>query len=571
MGKKLKTGKQRKDKYYRLAKEAGYRSRAAFKLIQLNKRFEFLQRSRTLVDLCAAPGGWLQVASQNMPVSSVCIGVDLVPIKALKNCVTLQGDITTEKTRQMIKKELQTWDADCVLHDGAPNVGLNWVHDAFQQNCLVLSALKLATGILAKNGVFVTKIFRSNDYQSLVDVFEKLFKKVHVWKPAASRLESAEIFVVCEKYLKPAKVNPDLVDPRKVFSGTSVEVKAPNPQLLLHPRKHERKPKAEGYEENTLSVYKVVTASEFINSGKHLEILSTANKIILDDNKYEEHEATTEEIRFCIDDIKVCGIKELRQILAWRKKILKTLVKMEDSQSKSASDVVMEVEEDPDCFLQKKSHFQAVLKKKKKILLKEKAKALTRKKLGMEEGGDLAEINTEQELFSLSKLRKAKDSYAYKVEDSGTESTLSEEEYLESDLAFMRGDSDIENSLRHTEDVAFSKEDKRQKRVNSWFSRVSSFRIRNFFLKEQKLSPELLALGEQLIYSTKTRREVEDWSWNRYTNNDEDLPDWFVEDEKKHYRKELPVTKEQVQRYKERMKELNVKPIKKVSIFNVCR
>lgn len=72
-------------------------------------------------------------------------------------------------------------------------------------------------------------------------------------------------------------------------------------------------------------------------------------------------------------------------------------------------------------------------------MLKEKAKALTRKKLGMEEGGDLAEINTEQELFSLSKLRKAKDSYAYKVEDSGTESTLSEEEYLESDLAFMRG------------------------------------------------------------------------------------------------------------------------------------
>lgn len=69
----------------------------------------------------------------------------------------------------------------------------------------------------------------------------------------------------------------------------------------------------------------------------------------MDDNKYEEHEATTEEIRFCIDDIKVCGIKELRQILAWRKKILKTLVKMEDSQSKSASDVVMEVEEDPDC------------------------------------------------------------------------------------------------------------------------------------------------------------------------------------------------------------------------------
>ena len=193
MPNKNKVARKRLDKFYHLAKERGYRSRAAFKLLQLDKTHQFLARATSGRDLCAAPGSWMQVARQLMPKDACCVGVDLAPIKPIAKCTALQYDITTQKCRAALKRELQAngkETVDVVLHDGAPNVGTAWLQDAYGQNELTLHALRLATDFLSRGGVFVTKIFRSNDYNSLIWVFTQLFHKVEAIRDGLASAES---------------------------------------------------------------------------------------------------------------------------------------------------------------------------------------------------------------------------------------------------------------------------------------------------------------------------------------------------------------------------------------------
>ncbi|TAQ85096.1 hypothetical protein B7494_g6585 [Chlorociboria aeruginascens] len=348
MGIQKKHGKGRLDKWYRLAKEKGYRARAAFKLIQLNKKYGFLEKSKVLLDLCAAPGSWCQVAAETMPVSSLIVGVDLSPIKAIPRVITFQSDITTDKCRATIRSHLKTWKADTVLHDGAPNVGTAWVQDSFNQAELVLQSMKLATEFLVEGGTFVTKIFRSKDYNSLLWVFNQLFTKVEATKPPSSRNVSAEIFVVCQGFKAPKRIDPKFLDPRTVFAELSDptpnnEAKVFNPEV--------KKRKRDGYEEGNYIQFKKVPASEFIQTTDPIAILGSLNALSFEQPPngdvalaaLDKLPETTKEIRDCCADLRVLGRKEFRNLLRWRLKVREKFGFV-TKKTKDAEEEVAEVE-----------------------------------------------------------------------------------------------------------------------------------------------------------------------------------------------------------------------------------
>lgn len=211
-----KSSKDKRDLYYRKAKEQGYRARSAFKLLQLDDQFHFLDNVNRVVDLCAAPGSWSQVLSRRLfsdsqdDVEKKIIAVDLQPMSPIDHVITLQADITHPKTLNKIMELFEGHKADFVCSDGAPDVtGLHDLDEYIQQQ-LILSALQLTTCLLRKGGVFVAKIFRGRDIDMLYSQLGFLFDRVVCAKPRSSRGTSLESFIVCEGYNPPNDWIPHL-------------------------------------------------------------------------------------------------------------------------------------------------------------------------------------------------------------------------------------------------------------------------------------------------------------------------------------------------------------------------
>ena len=190
-----------RDTYYKKAKQEGYRSRAAYKLVELQERFRIFKAGQLVVDLGAAPGGWMQVAAKLVGPSGKVLGVDLQPIEAFhqKSIIIVQGDITVPETEQRIMEYLGR-PVDSVISDVAPK--LTGIRDTDEARSLELNrtALGVAKRLLRAGGSFLIKSFVSEELRIFSTELEKQFRSLQRTRPDASRKGSSEIYFFAKDY-----------------------------------------------------------------------------------------------------------------------------------------------------------------------------------------------------------------------------------------------------------------------------------------------------------------------------------------------------------------------------------
>ena len=191
--------KQRRDIFVRKSKVEGYRSRAVYKLQEIDEKYNILKNGITLIDLGAAPGSWSQYALKNIKSGKI-VSIDLLDFEKIGNIHKIKGDFTEDR----YKKEIIDYfgsKVDAVLSDMAVNTTGNKNIDSIYTGELCMEAMQFSKNILKKNGKFISKIFMGSTFNEIISEAKKIFKENKVYKPLASRKGSKENFIIC-KFLR---------------------------------------------------------------------------------------------------------------------------------------------------------------------------------------------------------------------------------------------------------------------------------------------------------------------------------------------------------------------------------
>ena len=187
--------KQHRDQFFKKAKVLGYRSRAAFKLVELNKKFNFIKKNTTLLDIGSSPGGWSQVASKIITNGKI-LAVDITPMEKLNNVIFLNNDFSEEQTQDEILKIFDD-KIDVIISDMAENTTGNKTVDSIRTNSLCSDVINFSVKMLSKKGSLVCKLFMGEDFLEVKHLAKNNFKKVDFFKPKSSRSESKETYIIC--------------------------------------------------------------------------------------------------------------------------------------------------------------------------------------------------------------------------------------------------------------------------------------------------------------------------------------------------------------------------------------
>mgnify|MGYP001272708758 CR=1 FL=1 len=188
--------KQHRDQYFKKSKTLGYRSRASFKLLEIDKKYRFIKTDTNLLDLGSCPGGWSQVASQKITTGRI-MSIDIKEMKPVKNVKFIKGDFLETTTKNEVKKYFNSY-LDVIISDMAADTTGNKSLDSIRTNQICANVINFSKETLKPKGVLVSKIFMGDDFIEVKNLAKSTFEKINFYKPESSRKESKETYLHCE-------------------------------------------------------------------------------------------------------------------------------------------------------------------------------------------------------------------------------------------------------------------------------------------------------------------------------------------------------------------------------------